>query len=67
MSKSYSHKNLFEIWLQPKLDSLQTGSFICPSLVLDFGAKFILVRNYANCTLDECGVFYLKSEVFLTI
>lgn len=67
VSKSYYHKNLFQIWLQPKLDSLQTGSFICHSLVHDFGAKFILLRNDANCTSDECGVFYLKSGMFLTI
>lgn len=67
MSKSYLHKNLFQIWLQPKLDSLQTGSFIYPSLINDFGAKFILLRKDANCTSDECGVFYLKSGVFLTI
>ena len=55
-SKSYSHKKVFQIWLQARLDSFQTESFICPSLVHNLGAKFILLRSDANCTSDECGL-----------
>ena len=37
MSRSYLHKNVFQIWLQPRLDTVQTECFIHPGPIQNFG------------------------------